>query len=60
MFRTKHITAIADDGSSYIQHKYDEPEVFTEKTDVEMTAQMTASTTGASISGGFDIVLVAN
>ena len=60
VFRTKHITAIADDGSSYIQHNYAEPEVFVEKTDIEMTAQMTANTTGASISGGFDIVLVAN
>ena len=59
VFQLKHRTALSDNGTSYIQHKYIEPEVFAAKTDIEMTTQMTASgASAASTSGGFDIVLV--
>jgi hypothetical protein len=59
VFQLKHISAIADNGASYIHHRYEEPEVFTAKTDIEMTCQMLAGGgTAASVSGGFDIVLV--
>jgi hypothetical protein len=57
VFQLKHRSAISDTGSSYIQHKYEEPEVFEAKTDIEMTVEMTAAgATQAAISGGFDIV----
>jgi hypothetical protein len=61
IFRLKHISSIADNGTSAYQHKYEEPEVVQAKTDIEMTCQMLAG--GASegaISGGFDIVLIDN
>ena len=58
VFQLKHLTAIEDWWTSSIQHKYIEPEVFSAKTDIEMTAQMLASATAASISVWFDIVLV--
>jgi hypothetical protein len=59
VFRVKHVSALADGGTTSYQHKYEEPEVVTEKTDIEMTAQITETAiTGASVSGGFDIVLV--
>lgn len=61
VFQLKHIASISDTGNSYIQHKYEEPEVFAAKTDIEMTAQMTAAgATAAAVSAGFDIVLVDN
>ena len=61
VFQLKHRSAISDDGTTYIQHKYEEPEVFSEKTDIEMRVTLADSTiTAASISGGFDIVLVQN
>jgi hypothetical protein len=61
VFQLKHVSAIADNGTSSYQHKYEEPEVFEEKTDIEMTAQMFASgATEASVSAGFDIVLIDN
>ena len=60
-FQLKHISSISDSGSSYIRHVYNEPEVFAEKTDIEMRAQATAAgASGASVSAGFDIVLVDN
>ena len=60
VFQLKHLSAIDDSGPSYIQHKYEEPEKFTEKTDIELRCKITASTTEAAVSGGFDIVLVDN
>ncbi|UCF13177.1 MAG: hypothetical protein JSW06_02690 [Thermoplasmatales archaeon] len=61
VFQIKHKSSISDSGNSYIQHVYEEPEVFAEKTDIELRATITAAAiTGASISGGFDIVLVEN
>ena len=41
------------------QHKYDEPQKFEEKVDIEITCELTAvGVTGAAVSAGFDIVLV--
>ena len=61
VFQLKHRSSVSDDGNSYIQHVYTEPEVFTEKTDIEIRVRMTATgTTGGSFSAGFDIVLVDN
>lgn len=61
VFQLKHRAAISDTGSSYIQHRYEEPEVFAAKTDIEMTVEMTAGGgTAAAVSGGFDIVLIAD
>jgi hypothetical protein len=57
----KHVSAISDSATSAYHHQYEEPEIFLEKTDIEMTAQMTAvGTAGGSVSAGFDIVLVDN
>lgn len=55
-WQLKHITSIADSGTSAYQHSYSEPEKFKEKVDLMMTVQMTAG--GASGAAGFDIVLV--
>ena len=61
VFQLKHKSSISDSGTSYIQHEYVEPSRFEGKTDIIMTVDMTAlGATGASISGGFDIVLVDN
>ena len=61
VFQLKHRSAISDDGTTYIQHRYEEPEVFSEKTDIEMRVTIAdTNITEASISGGFDIVLVQN
>ena len=57
VFRVKHVSALSDIGTSSYQHRYDEPQVFDEKTDIIMTAQvLDAAVTDASISAGFDIV----
>lgn len=59
VFQLKHRSAIGN--ASPIQHLYVEPSRFTEKTDLVITAQLTATgVTGASVSAGFDIVLVDN
>jgi hypothetical protein len=61
VFQVKHVSAIAEDGSSSIQHKYVEPEVFEAGTDIELRVRAeSASITAAKIGGGFDIVLVAD
>jgi hypothetical protein len=61
VFQLKHTSAITENGSSYIQHQYEEPEVFEEKTDIEMTVATTDSPiTGADVSAGFDMVLIDN
>jgi len=56
VFQLKHKANIDVDGTSYIQHEYVEPEVFSAKTDIEM--QMDTDTDIAGVAGGFDIVLV--
>jgi len=59
VFQLKHRTAISD-GFPY-NHPYTEPEVFSAKTDIAMTAELAASgVTGAAVSAGFDIVLIDN
>lgn len=61
VFQLKHTSSLSDVGTSYQQHKYEEPEVFAEKTDIEIRVQATAAgVTAASISAGFDIVLIDN
>jgi hypothetical protein len=62
IFRLKHVSALSDNGTSAYQHQYKEPEgPLPEKTDIEMTCEMTASGgTNGNISAGFDIVLVDN
>lgn len=61
VFRMRHTTAVSDSATSAYQHKYEEPEVFPEKTDIEMTVSAAgAGVTAAAISAGFDIVLVDN
>lgn len=58
VFQMKHKSSISIDGTSYIQHKYEEPEVFAEKTDLEMRANTDENDAG--VSAGFDIVLIKN
>lgn len=58
VFQTKHIAGIAIAGTSYFKHIYEEPEVLLEKTDVRM--HVNTDEDAASISAGFDIVLVDN
>jgi hypothetical protein len=58
VFQLKHKTSIISNGTSAYQHKYEEPEIFLEKTDIEMQASSSDDT--ASVSAGFDIVLIAN
>lgn len=61
VFQLKHKSAIADNSTSSYQHNYLQPEIFIEKTDIIMTAEMLAAgATGASISAGFEIVLIDN
>lgn len=58
VWQLKH--KMAWSGDIPYQHKYDEPQAFGEKTDIEITAELAASTTDAAVSAGFDIVLVDN
>lgn len=56
VFQTKHIISVASAGSSYVPHKFEEPEVFAAKTDIILQADTSANDSG--ISAGFDIVLI--
>ncbi len=58
VFQLKHTSSIIESGSSHIKHDYIEPEVFTEKTDVEIKTDTDQD--AASVAAGFDIVLVDN
>jgi hypothetical protein len=58
VFHLKHITAISTDGTSYLNHYYEEPEVFPEKTDIAIRANTDEAAAG--VAAGFNIVLVAN
>lgn len=58
VFQLKHINTIKADGTGAYQHIYQEPEVFTEKTDIFLEADTSIDASG--VSGGFDIVLVDN
>lgn len=58
VFQLKHKSSLVASGTSSIHHKYEEPEVFLEKTDIVMHANTDEN--DASISAGFDIVLIDN
>ena len=58
VFQLKHKASIVEDGTSYIKHNYQEPEVFTEKTDIEI--RVNTDQDDASVAAGFDIVLKDN
>jgi len=61
VFNLKNREALSDVGTSHINQPYYIPEVFAEKTDIMMTADVVASgVTGAAISAGFDIILIDN
>jgi len=61
VFQLKNVNAISDTGNSHMQHFYNQPEVFAAKTDIIITAEITASgITAAAVSAGFDIILVDN
>lgn len=60
-WQLKHVQSISDVGSSNIHHNYDEPEKFSEKTDIMMTVEATnGAASQAAVAAGFDIVLVEN
>ena len=56
VFQVKHVSSVDNTGTSYIQHIYNEPEVFAEKTDIMIKANCSTDQTG--VSAGFDIVLI--
>ena len=57
VFQLKH--KMAWGGDIPYQHIYSDPEKFSEKVDIEMSAELTAGgVSGAAVSAGFDIVLV--
>lgn len=58
VFQLKHVSSLLPTGTSTNQHRYEEPEVFTEKTDIIIHANTDVN--AAAISAGFDIVLVDN
>ena len=58
VFQLKHVSAVTTTGTSQIQYKYEEPEIFAEKTDIVMRANTDVS--AAAVAAGFDIVLVQN
>lgn len=58
VFQVKHKASIQAGGSSYIHHKYEEPEIVSEKSDIEVLASTDINV--ASVSAGFDIVLIDN
>jgi hypothetical protein len=62
VFRTKHTSAMDALAPIPYQHNYTEPEVFPEKTDIEMRVTSIASPASIenAVSAGFDIVLVDN
>jgi len=58
IFRTVHVSALSDSGTSYIQHLFEEPPIALEKSDILLTCELTEVVTGAGVAAGFDIVLV--
>lgn len=60
-FQLKHRTSLQDGGSSEWQHSFLTPDKFLAKTDIVIRVKiLTAAVTEASVSAGFDIVLVDN
>ena len=61
VFQIKHLSNLADSGTSHWNHLYQAPEVFAAKTDIEMRCQvLAAGVTAATVSAGFDIILLNN
>jgi hypothetical protein len=59
VFRLQKKIALQDGGTTLTQYTYTDPPAYTAGTDLEMTVQLTATgATAASVSGGFDMVLV--
>ena len=58
VFLTKHVSSIVASGTGHIHYKYSEPAKYLEKTDIEI--HMNTDEADASVSAGFDIVLVDN
>lgn len=58
VFQLKHQASIIAAGTSTVQHRYEEPEVFTEKTDIEIKVNSDADQ--AEVSAGFDLVIIDN
>ena len=58
VFQLKYDNVITTFGMSVLQNEYVEPEVITEKSDIELKCNTTSN--ASSISGGFDLVLVQN
>jgi hypothetical protein len=61
VFQLKHRTAIQDGGTSFFRYSYTEPEIIPERSDIEMRVKvLTGAITAASVSTGFDLVIVDN
>lgn len=61
VFQLKHLSSLIEEGTSHWNHQFQVPQRYPERTDIEMRAQInTAAVTGASVSAGFDIVLLDN
>ncbi len=59
VFQLKHISNVTEDGTSHWNHLYQAPEQIPAQSDIEMRVQINTSTiTAASVSAGFDIILV--
>ena len=59
VFQVKHVSSLAQDGTSHFKHPHYVPKVFAAKTDIEITAQiLAAGVTAAGVSSGFDLILV--
>lgn len=61
VFRTQQKVSLADSGTSFLQFEYAIPQKLEALTDLKVTAKIDATgITGASISAGFNIVLIDN
>jgi len=59
VFRLQKKLALQDGGTTTYQYTYSDPPKYTAGTDLEMTVELTATgATAASVSGGFDLVLI--
>lgn len=59
VFQIKHLSNLTEDGTSHWNHQYQLPQPFPQRTDIEMRVSInTAPITDASVSAGFDLVLV--
>ena len=59
VFQLKHLSNLVEDGTSHWNNFFQAPEQIPAQADIEMRAQInTAAITDASISAGFDIILI--